>query len=69
MKRIITLMGLGLLIAVTAGCEIEERHHYRGGYYSGYYGEYPYRSYGHESYRPYRTYPYDRDHYWYRDRD
>jgi len=67
MKIIIALASLGLL-AATAGCEIEESHHHGGGY-SGYYGEYPYRTTGHEVYRPYHDYPYDRDHYWYRDRD
>ena len=67
MKLIIALGGLAMLIA-TAGCEIESDHYHRGGYYHGYHGEYPYRYYGHsERYRVYH--PYDRDRYYYRDRD
>lgn len=65
MKLIIGLCGLAMLFA-TAGCEIEADSYHRGGYYRGYYGEYPHRYYGHsERYRHYR-HPYDRDHYWYR---
>ena len=59
MKLIMYLIG-ALLLLGTVGCETDEGHHYdRGGYYDhGYYGYG--RGYDH---------PYDRDHYWYRDRD
>jgi hypothetical protein len=56
------------MLIATAGCEIESDHYHRGGYYHGYRGEYPNRYYGHsEGYRVYH--PYDRDRYYYRDRD
>ncbi len=66
MKLMIGLAGLLLLLA-TAGCEIEEAPY--GGTYGGYYGEYPYSTYGYGTYYPYPypyaySYPYDRDHYW-----
>ena len=60
MKLIIYLIG-ALMLLGTVGCEIEEEghhHHYRGGYY-----ERDYYGYGHGYWHPY-----DRDHYWYRDR-
>ena len=61
MRVILALIGLVIVLA-TRGCTIEERH-YRGGYYHGYYGEYPHRYYGHERYYPYPYYYYYRDHY------
>ena len=66
MKLILLLLGATTLIA-TSGCDWDEDHHHRGGYNHGYYGEYPYRSYGHGEYhRQYRPYdhPYDRDRDW-----
>jgi hypothetical protein len=54
MKLIISLMGLGALLAMT-GCESDYHEHYqhRGGVYDD-----SYRGYGRE------TYPYDRDRDW-----
>jgi hypothetical protein len=53
MKFALALFGLITLLATT-GCEYDEHHHHRGGYYGGYYGEYPQRYYGRGGY-------YDRD--------
>lgn len=69
MKLLVRLFGLALLLAVSAGCEVEAP--YGGGY--GVYGEYPYTYYGGYSptyVYPYHYYhgPYDRDHYWDRGR-
>ncbi|HSU53991.1 MAG TPA: hypothetical protein VLT36_08045 [Candidatus Dormibacteraeota bacterium] len=68
MKAVFGIIGLfGLLL--TSGCYVEPA----GGTYTGYYGEYPYGTYGHTEYYPYRYHyrhyyyhPYDRDHYYYR---
>ncbi len=65
MKRIVGLLGVGLLLLFAAGCEVEQP--YGAGY--GVYGEYPtyYGGYAYPAY-PYYGHPYDRDHYWDRDR-
>ncbi len=74
MKKLVGF-GLGLLLLLTAGCEVESG--YGGGY--GVYGEYPYTYYGGDvypgyaypaypyHYRHWHHRPYDRDHYWDRD--
>lgn len=68
MKFKLLLIGTGLLLLATAGCEVERG--YGGGY--GVYGEYPSTYYGGGVYYPesgpYYYGPYDRDHYWDRDR-
>jgi hypothetical protein len=43
MKKFLWLIGAALLFAAV-GCEDE--HHHHGGYYGGYYGEYPHSYYG-----------------------
>ena len=58
MKLIISFIGALMLLA-TLGCESDEHHGYRGGYYDrDYYG------YGHDNWRHS-----DRDRDWYRDHD
>ena len=49
MKLLALLLGTVTLL-LTAGCDWDEDHHHHGGYYGGYQGEYPYRSYGHGEY-------------------
>jgi hypothetical protein len=70
MKKLLVILGLGMLVATT-GCEIENRGHHRGGVYGGVYGEYPDREHGRGYYDRdhdrYERRPYDRDHY-YQDR-
>ncbi len=67
MKTLLALVGAALLLGL-AGCEVEAP--YGGGY--SVYGEYGYPYYGGTYVAPYYGYryygPYDRDHYWDRDR-
>jgi hypothetical protein len=62
MKTILALIGAAILLA-TAGCDWDHDHHHhdRGGAYGGYYGEYPYHTYGHGDWHP-------DDHYYYEHR-